>query len=191
MSGQGFQETLVCAQASGPALTGITQQSLLGTTADASSAAKFTLPAGFFKADGGIGRALRVTCKGRISNIITTPGTLLFELKFGSIVVWSSGTVALNAVAKTNVTFIMDALLRCDSVGSGTLAKLLGIGQFQSESVVGAAAGTTVSASLPASAPVVGNGFDSTASQLVDLFATFSLTGNSIQMHEYMLESLN
>ncbi len=190
MSRQGWQETLALLQADGPAVTGTAQTSLLGTTSNASSAAKITLPANFFGPDG-VGRGLRLTAKGRISNIVTTPGTLLFEVKFGSIVVFSAGAVSLNVVAKTNVSWIMDVLLTCRAVGSGTLTNLLGIGQFQSESVVGAAAGTTVAASLPASAPAVGNGFDSTAAQTVDLFATFSLTGNSITMHEYMLESLN
>ncbi|HYS41457.1 MAG TPA: hypothetical protein VEO01_38065, partial [Pseudonocardiaceae bacterium] len=68
-----------------------------------------------------------------------------------------------------------------------TSANLLGQATFTSESVVGSAAGTALCASLPASAPPVGTGFDSTVNQQVDMFAKFSIAnaGNSIQCHQY------
>lgn len=192
-SRQTWQETLAALQVDGPALTGTAAASLLGTATNASAAAKFTLPANFFGPDG-VGKVLRVALKGRISNIVTTPGTLTIDVRMGptsNIIVFNGGAFSLNVVAKTNVTFICDILLTCRAVGPGTLANLMGIGQFQSESVVGAAAGTTVAANLPASAPAVGTGFDSTVAMVVDVFGTFSLTGNSLTVHEYTLESLN
>jgi hypothetical protein len=46
---------------------------------------------------------------------------------------------------------------------------------------------------IPVGAPTVGTGFDSTAAQTVDLFGTWSVANaaNSIQVHQYMLESVN
>ena len=151
------------------------------------AAAKLVLPANFFQ----IGRALWLKATGRISNIVTTPGTLTLDVRFGSTVVANGGAVSLNTTAKTNVTWDLEWLLTCRAIGVS--ANLMHSGLWTSESVVGAAAGVANSASLPASAPAVGSNFDAGASQAVDLFATFSIAnaGNSIQLHQYVLESLN
>lgn len=188
MSRQTWQETLAYLTTDGTAVTNTTPLSIFGTSV-AAAQAKYTLPANFLQ----VGSMLRVQAKGRISNIVTTPGTLTLDVRFGSVVVFNGGATALNIVAKTNVTWIFDAVLTCRAIGSGTTANMFGIGQFQSESVVGAAAGTTATASLPASAPAAGTGFDSTAAQVVDVFATWSVNnaGNTLTCHEYSLESLN
>ena len=189
MSRYGYQEMLVALQVDGVAVTGTTPTSLFGTSVTA-AAAKYTLPAGVLQ----IGSVLRVTAKGRISNIVTTPGTLTLDVRFGSVIVFNGGAMQLNAVAKTNVSWIFDAMLTVRAIGSGTTANLLGIGQWTSESVVGSplpSVGGSGTLLCPASAPAVGTGFDSTAAQLVDLFAAFSLTGNSIACHEYGLELMN
>jgi len=190
MSLQGWQETLVSLQVDGPALnTSTTATSLLGTATGVSSASKFTIPANYWA----IGRVMQASARGRISNIVTSPGTLTLDIRFGSTVVWNGGAFSLNATAKTNVSWALDVMLTCRAVGASTSANLIGIGTFTSESVVGAAAGTAVTVSLPASAPAVGTGFDSTVSQVVDLFGTFSVSNasNSIQVHQFLLESLN
>jgi hypothetical protein len=184
MSLQTWQEILVSAQVDGSALTNSTT-----ATSILPAAAKLVLPANYFS----IGKVLRVRAFGRISNVVTTPGNLTLDVRFGSTVVFNGGTVSLNTTAKTNVSWALDAMVTCRAIGSGTSANLMGQGMWTSESVVGAAAGTTLTASLPASAPAVGSGFDSTATQVVDLFATFSVANasNSIQLHQYTLESLN
>lgn len=187
MSLQTWQETLVSAQVDGTALnTSATPTSIIP------AAAKFTLPAGFFQ----IGKVLRVTAKGRVSNIVTTPGTLTLDVRLGAVVAFNGGAMQLNAVAKTNVSWIFDCMLTCRAIGNGTSANLMGLGQWTSESVVGSplpSAGGSGTLLCPASAPAVGSGFDSTVAQVVDLFATFSVNNaaNSIQVHEYMLESQN
>ncbi len=188
MSRQTWQETLAYLSTDGTPVTNTTPLSIFGTSV-AAAQAKYTLPANFLQ----VGSMLRVSAKGRISNIVTTPGTLTMDIRFGSVVVFNGGTMALNVVAKTNVTWIMDVVMTCRSIGSGTTATMFGIGQFQSESIVGAAAGTTVAASIPASAPAAGTGFDSTAAQQVDVFATWSINnaGNTLTCHEYSLEALN
>lgn len=191
MSGQGWQETLVCLQVDGTALnTSTTPTSLIGTGTIAASAAKYTLPAGFFSY---IGKALRVRAYGRMSNINPTPGNFTFDVRFGSTVVFNGGAQALNAAAaKTNVSWAVEILLTCRAIGGGTTANLMGTGTFTSESASVSATGVG-GWLLPATAPAVGTGFDSTASQQVDIFGTFSVSNasNSIQLHQYILEAIN
>jgi hypothetical protein len=186
MPGQSWQETLINQNVDGAALTAsTTATSLLHATA------KLSIPPHFFR----IGKMLKVTAQGRISNIVTTPGTLTLDLRMGptaNIIVANGGAMALNAVAKTNVPFWMEWLLTCRAVGNGTAANLMHQGQFQSESVVGSAAGVAGCIMMPAATPAVGTGFDSTVSMLCDLFATWSLNNaNSIQVHQFKIEDLN
>lgn len=188
MTAQTWQETLVWATGDGTALnTSTTATSIIP------AAAKFVLPAGFVNF---VGKTFRVTAKGRCSNIVTTPGTLTLDVRMGGTVVFNGGAMQLNAVAKTNVTWWFEAELVCRAIG--TAGNFLGIGQWISESVVGAgtgAAGSTGNGSLnlPATAPAVGNNVDLTTALTVDLFGTFSISNanNSIQVHSYKLESLN
>jgi|SRR5438132_2684944 len=184
MSLQGWQETLITNQIDGTALANSTT-----ATSILPGAAKFTLPANYMA----IGRALRITARGRISNIVTTPGNLTLDVRFGSVVVFNGGAIALNTTAKTNVTWSMTVDLVCRAIGASTSANMMGIGTLVSESLSGATANFDSTTNLPVSAPAVGTGFDSTAAQVVDLFATFSVAnaGNSIQLHNYILESLN
>ncbi|WP_086847059.1 hypothetical protein [Amycolatopsis kentuckyensis] len=184
MSMQTWGETLISAQVDGTALANSTT-----ATSILPGAAKFTLPANFFLP----GRVLRLNAWGRISNIVTTPGTLTLDVRLGSTVAFNGGAMALNTTAKTNVSWRAIIMLTCRSIGSGTSATLFGQGDWCSESAVGSASGVANDILMPASAPAVGTGFDSTASQAVDLFATFSIAnaGNSIQLHEYTLEALN
>jgi hypothetical protein len=186
MSHQTWQETLVSAQSDGTAVTGTTIGSLLP------SQAKFTMPANYFDY---VGKKLRIRAAGRISNIVTTPGTLTLTLRFGaSTAVAVSQGMQLNAVAKTNVTWVLDWAFDLRVIGSA--AQFIHTGVWQSESVVGSGTGAAGSTGpgqflIPATAPALGTAFDSTVSQAVDLLATFSLTGNSIQLHQYALESMN
>ena len=186
MSLQGWSETLVSAQIDGTALTAsVTATSILP------AAAKFTLPANFFQ----IGKVLRVVAAGRVSNIITTPGTLTLDLRLGAVIAANGGAMALNVVAKTNVPWWLEWVLTCRAIGASTTANLMHQGLWCSESVIGSALPTVGGAGqhmLPNATPAVGTGFDSTAAQVVDLFATWSLNNaNSIQVHQFALESLN
>ncbi len=188
MPAQTWEQTLVSSYGDGTAVTTATAGSLLLVAA---SPAVFTLPANFFDAPG---KAIRVRAHGRISNIVTTPGTLTLDLRFGAIIVATSVALQLNAVAKTNVSWLLEWYLTARAIGSGTTANLMHNGTWTSESVVGSplpASGGPGSLMLQPSAPAVGTGFSSVVSNAVDLFAKFSLTGNSIQAHAFQLESLN
>lgn len=187
---QTWGETLNSLQVDGTAITNsAAQTSLLGAAGAVSGQSRYTIPANYLY----IGQALRIWASGRISNIVTTPGTLTLAVKFGAISVFTSGAIALNVVAKTNSTWTAEMVMTCRSIGENTSATLMTAGSFTSESVVGAAAGAANAAMLPLNAPAVGTGFNSTVTNQVDLFATFSIAnaGNSIQMHQYMLQALN
>jgi hypothetical protein len=141
------------------------------------------------------GSKLVITAHGRISNVVTTPGTLTLDVRFGSVVAANGGAMALNIVAKTNVPWVLRWELKCRSTGSGTQATMMHEGQWWSESVIGSAAPAAGGAGmhlLPNATPAVGTGFSSVANFAIDLFATWSINNaNSIQVHDYCLELCN
>lgn len=144
-----------------------------------------------------VGRILRITAKGRISTVVTTPGTLTLQLRFAAINVVDSGAMSLNIVSKVNVGWHLEWTTQCRAVGATTTANLLSQGMWRSEAVIGSPLPTAGGAGVHClpynTAPVVGAGFDSSAAQTPNLFATWSVAnaGNSIQMHQFMIEALN
>src|SRR4051812_34094583 len=97
-------ETLVTAQGDGTALTAAAAASCIP------AAAKFGLPANFFKY---IGQQLIVEASGRISCAVTTPGTARYDLRFGAAgtVVADSLAMNLNIVVKANVNWVLRLVL--------------------------------------------------------------------------------
>jgi hypothetical protein len=184
MSIQGWSETLVSSQVDGAAVTSTTPTSLLP------AAAKYTLPTNFFA----IGKQLLIKASGRISSVITTPGTARFDIRFGATVVFDGLAILLDSVAAhTNVGWTLEILLTCRAIGSS--ANLMGQGTWTCEDILGVPASApkgVLSAILPwNSAPAVGNNFDSTATQQVDMFFTQTVATGSITLHQYSLISLN
>lgn len=186
MSLQTWQETLMSSQIDGTAVTAATPGASL-----LPPAAVLTLPANYFQ----IGRILKIRIWGRVSNRVTGPDTITFNVRYGSIQIAASQALGINVVAKTNVSFLLEWHLTCRSIGNSTLATMMHQGFFQSESVIGSplpSAGGSGTLMIPASAPAVGTGFDSTVAGTIDVFAFWSTASvDSIQSHQYALESLN
>jgi len=182
----GFRERILSIGENGTALASSTAETSL-----LPDGRKVTLPSYFFDR---IGKALLVRAAGRISTVVTTPGTLTLALKFGSIVVATSGAMTLNTTAQTNTPWILDLECVLRSIGSGTAATLFSQGTFRSHAVIGSSAIGTAGAGcqmLPYNAaPAVGNGFDATAAQTIDLTGTWSVqsSSNSIQLHQCSLD---
>lgn len=141
---------------------------------------------------------MKITAQGRVSNIITTPGTLTFTIHFGTVaspvVLFASQALALNAVAKTNVTWWLELLFTLRA-NTNTTSNFMAIGTWQSEAVIGSplpSAGGSGTLIIPASAPAVSSNFDNQAAHTIDLMATFSISnaGNSIQTHMYKVENI-
>jgi hypothetical protein len=180
MSSNSWNQTLTTAQVDGTALTNtVTATSILP------AAAKFVLPANLFQ----IGTKLRVKAGGRISTAASTPGTITFDVRMGSTVVFNGGASGTVATSASNLTWDLEVDLTCRAIGSGTSTTFIGTGKL----LTAALSATTPIMLLPASAPAVGTGVDATASQQVDLFATWSVANasNTITTHSYELILLN
>lgn len=175
---QTWVEALATSTADGTALT------TNGTaTSIIPAQAKFRLPPNYFDR---IGKMLRITVAGRATILATIPSHT-FAVRFGSTAVFSA-SFSNQATAITNATWQCVINLTCRSIGSGTTATIMGSGVFG----IAYTSGVMTFHTMPATAPVVGTGFDSTASQIVDFFATLNTAGiSSIQTHQYILESLN
>lgn len=184
MSAVTWQETLVTANSDGPTLTAAAAATCLPTHALYTIAPNFWQP----------GKMMRVMAAGRISCVVTTPGTARFDLRMGGAVIFDTGALNLNTVAKTNVPWWLDIVLTCRAIGSGTSANFMGQGVFQSEAVVGSplpTAGGNGSLLCPVGAPAVGGGFNSTVSQLLDMFFTQTVATGSMTLHQYKVVALN
>jgi len=178
-------QVIISAYSDGPTLTAAAAASALPTYAITS------IPAGYFQ----VGRLLRLRAHGRISNAVTTPGTARFDVRLGAVTAWDSLAIPLNIVAKTNVSWFLDVLLTCRSVGTGTSATLFGSGMWLSEA--------NILTALPATgpgpggclvpfntAPVVGTGFDSTIANAFDFRFTQTVATGSMTMHQFVLEQM-
>lgn len=169
---------LASLQADGPTLTAAAAASMLQPQA------KAVLPAGYFDR---VGKQLLILATGRISNVVTTPGTARFDVRMDSTVVADSNAMPLNVVAKTNVGWWLEMLLTCKAVGSA--GNLMMQGRWQSESYIGspaATAGGNGSIMLPYNAaPAVGANFDTSVAHALDVFFTQTVATGSMTCHQY------
>ena len=186
---QTFQEALVAQSVSGSLFnTFTTAKTVIHPTS------LIQLPPNYFY----VGKQMRTTVWGSLSNIVTTPGTVTFKIMMGSIAVWSSGTIQMNATAHTNLPFWLVVLWRCHAIGNSTSAQIMGGGVLQGIHFTLTAAqvdavNTSGSFSVPAIAPAVGTGFDSTISNVMDFFVAFSINdaGNNVTIQQYTVEAMN
>lgn len=185
MSRQSWGEVLVESQVDGAARTVAAAATMLPP------AAVIPIPAGFFDR---IGKQLEIEAYGRISTVITSPGTARFDVRLGGTVVFDSLAIALaTADAYVNQGWRLRILLTCRAIGAA--GNLMGQGSWESMNIAGAAA-TPPKGSLTAmlpwnSAPAVGANFDTTLAQIVDLFFTQTVATGSLTCHQYKLISPN
>ena len=172
---------LVIGTTDGPTLTSAAAASCIPV------ASRLILPNNYWT----VGKQWKVKLAGRISCVVTTPGTARFDFRTGpsgTIVAWDSGALNLNVVAKTTVPWQLDLDLTCRAVGTSTSSNLFGFGRFTSEAVVGAPANTAGGNGVlmcPVGAPAVGTGFDNTAANAVDFFFTQTVGTGSLTVHQY------
>jgi hypothetical protein len=178
----------------------LTAQSAVGTLFNTYTTAKtvinatdlVTLPANYLK----VGTQFRVKAMGGLSNIVTTPGTVTFQIMMGTIVAWTSGAIQMSTTAHTLIPFKLEVDLRVNAIGSSTTATLLGMGMLNGIMfTVGAGADSTTVVGtfpVPATAPAVGTGFDSTIANILDFWVGFSISnsGNGVQLYNYSVEQL-
>lgn len=178
-------QVIASAYTDGPALTAAAAASCVPTYVPT------TLPAGYWQ----IGRIWRLFASGRISCVVTTPGTARYDLRLGGIVVFDTLAMPLNIVAKTNVPWTLDVIMTCRAVGSGTSANIISQGRWLSEA--------SILTALPATgpgpggqnvpyntAPVVGAGFNSQSALTLDFFFTQTVATGSMTLHQFTIEQL-
>jgi hypothetical protein len=139
--------------------------------------------------------AMRIRATGRISCVVTTPGTARYDVRLAGNVVFDSQAINLNTTAKTNVGWWLEILMTLRATGSGTNANFMGQGIWQSEAVIGSpavTAGGNGSVLLPYNAaPAVGGGFDMTAANAFDMQFTQTVTTGSMTLHQAVVEICN
>lgn len=181
------QQTIVMSATDGPTLTAAARASCIPT------ANRIVLPNSFFY----IGRAIKIMMNGRISCVVTTPGTARYDICMGSAgttIVYDTGAMNLNTVAKTTVPWFLEVLLVCRAVGTGTTTTFFPRGQWTSEALVGSplnSAGGNGSLLVPVNAPAVGAGMDNTAASALDVFFTQTVATGSMTVHNYQVDVLN
>jgi hypothetical protein len=143
------------------------------------------------------GRGMHIQMSGRISCVVTTPGTARFDVCLGSAgttIVFDTLALNLNIVAKTTVPWMLDILLICRAVGSGTSTTFFPRAWFASEALVGAplpSVGGNGFLNVPVGTPAVGAGADNTAIHILDVFFTQTVATGSMTVHNYRVDIIN
>ena len=189
MSAQGWNETLITATTDGATLTAAAAATALPAQA------RVTLKPNFFYY---IGQQMIVKAAGRISSVITTPGTARFDICMGAAgttIVFDTLALNLNVVAKTTIPWYFEAKLVCRAIGSGTSTTFFPMGSyFVSEAVVGSplpTVGGNGSLLAPTGTPAVGAGMDNNAASILDVFFTQTVATGSMTVHNYQVDVLN
>jgi hypothetical protein len=187
MSLQYWEEVLVSSSVAGPTLTAAAAASCIPTPS------RIILPNNYFQ----IGKRLRFSLFGKLSNVVTTPGTARFDVRMGpsgTIVVFDTLALNLNIVAKTDVPWWLDIDLMCQEIGAGTSSKFMGLARFTSEAVILSplpAVGGIGTLLAPVAGAGLGTGFDNTAANAIDVFFTQTAATGSLTVLSYRVESLN
>ena len=186
----GFWQTCATLQAAGTAVAATTTRTSLTV---GSTQGRWTMPANTIKQ---VGDVLLLKAAGIISTVVTTPGTETLDFALATVANCSTGAMTLNIVAQTNTPWYLEMLMTAITVG--TLAQFRFNGYWLSAASINVALGATGPGpggqDVPYSgtatgASTLGATFDSTVSQLADLYATSSINtaGSSIQLLQYSL----
>lgn len=183
-------ENIVSSATDGPTLTAAARASCIPT------ANRIVLPNNFFY----IGRRIKITMSGRISSVITTPGTARYDVCLGAAgttIIFDSLAILLDSVAAhTNVAWFLDVELTCRAVGASASTTFFPTkALWTSEDILGVPATApkgVLSAVLPWNlAPAVALGMDNTAASALDVFFTQTVATGSMTVHSYTVDVTN
>lgn len=161
---RGFIEVPTASGESGASLTNSTT-----ATSIIPAARKISIPVPYYDDNGDW---VEIYAAGKLSTAAATPGTLTFDVRHGATVVFTGGASPTLTTSASNVTWQLFLYLQCRTIGTSAVVR--GIGHWLCTG--GISGGIQM---LPASSPVDGTAFDATASQALDLFATFSVASAS------------
>ena len=190
MSNYSYNSTLFSLRAAGPTLTAAAAASMLVAASPLAGQVRPTIPAGTLA----YGTMLQFRAYGIISCVVTTPGTARFDFRLGSTVVYDTGALNLNIIAKTNVPWHLQVLMAVRSEGATTAATFWSQVLFVSEAVIAAAlpaAGSNGILNAPVSGVAASTGFDSTIANVFDSFFTQTVATGSMTCELAELSLLN
>lgn len=182
MSNNSWAQTVLSQQAAGAALTAAASASMLSTLGQG----KLIFPANQLQ-NGGV---LSIRAAGIISCAVTTPGTARFDIRWGATVIFDTGALNLNTVAKVNVPWWLDIELVARSTGGGTNCTFWGQGLFVSEAVINSplpAVGGNGALNVPVSGLAVSTGVDSSISNVIDSNFTQTVATGSLTCQLFKL----
>jgi hypothetical protein len=127
---------------------------------------------------------------------VTSPGTLTIDWALATVANISTGAMTLNIVAQTNTPWYMRILATAVTVGASTSAQLRYTGFWLSPASINVALGATGPgpggqivpySGTATGASTLGTTFDSTVSQITDIYGTWGTANasNSIQLLQY------
>lgn len=152
----------------------------------------YTLPANYFIP----GRTVRYMLFGRLSTVITTPGTITTRLRYGGVAgvaLAAGGAYAPDSTAaSTNLTFWVEWWAVCRSAGTTGTVMCCGrqfLNDMDDASVAAAVANTAMSV-MPVSAPATAT-IDTTVASALSPTWTQSVATGSMTVHLAVLESMN
>lgn len=182
----GYKETLSSINGDGTALTAAARASALQGAGGKQGL--FTLAPNRLR----VNDVLHLRAAGRISCVITTPGTARFDLSagVGGTAFFDTLAMPLNIVAKTNVSWHLDVLGTVRVIGNA--GNIFWQGWWLSEA--------SINTALPATgpgpggqlvpyntAPVVGANWDMTITTIIDFNFTQTVATGSLTLHQYSL----
>lgn len=176
----GFFQIQAVAVADGPTLTAAAAATCLPVTA------KYTFAPNSLVQ----GSVIRIDAQGRISNVVTTPGTARLDVRLGGTIIYDTGALTLNQVVKTTLPWSFNVTLVCRAVGAS--GNFFGLGRFKAESIVGSplpTVGGSGDLMVPTGVTAVGGAVDLTVANTFDLFFTQTVGTGSFTVHNLVMES--
>ena len=186
MGSQNWLETLDTTIADGTQIS--------NSTAEAIICPDFSIPA-FYMAPG---RTLRIWASGVMSNVVTTPGTLIMRLRWGGVagtILWASAAQGLDTTARTNSHWALQGYIVCRSAGATGTFLSAGIlwGNVLSSTAANLLPALMGSAGAPLASANVAVTVDTTASKLLSLTAQFSVSTSptNLTCQQRVIEVMN
>ncbi len=183
---QGWEELIDTIVADGTAIS--------DSSAEAIVCPDFNIPA-YYMAPG---RVIRITAWGVMSNVVTTPGTLIFRVRWGGVagtVLVASGAQGLDTTARTNSMWYATVNVVCRTAGAtGTfMSGGMFFGNVLSTTAANLLPALLGSAGAPLASANAAVTVDTTAAKLLSVTAKFSVATSptNLTCQGRLLEILN
>lgn len=187
MGSQGWEETLDTITADGTQISNTVTETIV--------CPDFNIPA-FYMAPG---RTLRILAFGVVSNVVTTPGTLILRVRWGGVagvVLLASAAQGLDTTARTNALWALEAIIVCRT--SGATGTFMSGGEMKNINLLSSTAANLLPALLGSAGTPLASGnvavtVDTTIAKLLSVTAQFSVATSptNLTCQQRLLEVLN